>query len=79
MFIKRETRAGKPYAYRMLLSFKTLVAYNFFLNFTPDNCARCKAVFVGYDLMPDIVRCPVLIFRPDYGKKKGVLSIRSTF
>ena len=27
MFIKRKTRAGKAYAYRILLSFKALVAY----------------------------------------------------
>ena len=52
MFIKRENRTGKAYA-----SFKKLVAYNFFYNFTPDNCVRCEAVLVGYDSMPDIVRC----------------------
>ena len=31
MFLKRENRVGKAYAYRMLLCFKTSVAYNFFL------------------------------------------------
>ena len=48
MFIKRETRAGKVYAYRMLLSFKTLVTFKIFY-FTPVNCVRCGAVFVGYN------------------------------
>ena len=65
MFIKRENRTGKAYAYQIILSFKKLVAYNFFYNFTPDNCVSCKAVVVGYDSMPDIVRCLVLIFSPD--------------
>ena len=60
MFIKRENRTGKAYA-----SFKKLVAYNFFYKFTPDNCVRCEAVLVGYDSMPDIVPCLVLIFSPD--------------
>ena len=48
MFIRRETRAGKVYAYRMLLSFKTLVTFKIFY-FTPVNCVRCEAVFVGYN------------------------------
>ena len=60
MFIKRENRTGKAYA-----SFKKLVAYNFFYNFTPDNCVCCEAVLVGYDSMPDIVPYLVLIFSPD--------------
>ena len=42
MFIKK-IRAGKAYAYRM-----TSVTYNFF-NFTPDNCVRCEAAFVGHN------------------------------
>ena len=29
MFIKRKIRAGNTYTYRMLLSFKTSVTYNF--------------------------------------------------
>ena len=37
MFIKRETRAGKAYAYLMLLSLETPVAY-IFLKFMLDNC-----------------------------------------
>ena len=34
----------------MLLSFKTLLNYNFFLFFfTPDNCVLCQAAFVGHN------------------------------
>ena len=66
--MKRETRTGKTYAYRTLLSFKTSLAYYFF-NFTLDNGVRCEAIFVGYNSIPNIVRCPVLILRPDYGKE----------
>ena len=49
MFVKRKTRVEKAYAYGMLLSFKTSVTYNFLKNFTPDNCARCEAAFVGHN------------------------------
>ena len=37
------------YAYRMLLSFKTMVAYNKKINLTPDNCVHCEAAFVGHN------------------------------
>ena len=50
MLIKRKTRAWKACAYQMLLSFKTSVTYKFF-NFTPTNCVRCEAVFVGHKLI----------------------------
>ena len=65
MFIKRKTRTGKAYGYRMLLSFKTSVTYKKNVNFKPDNCVRCEAAFVGHNsiFLPDIVRCLVLIFR----------------
>ena len=64
MFIK-QTKAVNVYAYRMLLSFKTLVTYKRIFNFTLDNCVRYEAAFVGHNLifMPNIVRCPVLVFR----------------
>ena len=42
MSIKRKTRAGKAYAYQMLLSFEMLVAY-------VGSCVHCEAVFVGYN------------------------------
>ena len=48
MFVKRKTRAGKAYSYRMLLSFKMSVTNNFF-NFTPSNCVCCEAAFVGHN------------------------------
>ena len=35
----------------MLQSFKMWVTYNFFFNFTPENCARCEAAFVGRNLI----------------------------
>ena len=31
MFIKREIRGGKTYVYRMVLSFKTSVTFDFFV------------------------------------------------
>ena len=66
MFMKRKSRPGKVYAYRMLVSFKTSVTYEKKNNFTLDNYVRSPAAFVGHDsTMPDTVRCPVLIFRPD--------------
>ena len=42
MSIKRKTRAGKAYAYRMLSSFEMLVAY-------VGSCVHCEAVFVRYN------------------------------
>ena len=55
MFIKRKTRAGKAYAYRMLLSFKTLLTYNFFLSSRRSNVSVVKQLlmdatqfFAGY-------------------------------
>ena len=62
-FIKRKTRAGKAYAYQMLLSFKTSVTYNDIFDFMPDNCARCEVAFVGHNFLPEIVWCLLLIFR----------------
>ena len=47
MFIKRKTRAGKTYAYRMLLSFETSLTCNFFFNYTPNKCVLCEGVIVG--------------------------------
>lgn len=41
-------RAGKVYAYRILLSFKTSVTSNFF-NFRQDNCVRCETVFLRHN------------------------------
>ena len=50
-------------------SFKTSVTYkkNFF-DFMPDKCVNCEAAFVGHisSFLRDIVRYPVLIFRPVY-------------
>ena len=43
MLIKRKTRVGKAYPYRILLSFKTLVTYKKKFNITPDNCVRFEA------------------------------------
>ena len=48
MFIKRKNRAGKAYTRQLLLSFKTSVAYKFFLNLTPDSSVRCEADCVGH-------------------------------
>ena len=48
MFIKKR-KAVKAYAYRMPLRFKTLITYNFFSNFTPDNCVSCKVAFVEHN------------------------------
>ena len=58
MFIKRKTRAGKAYAYRMLLSFKTSLTYK--KNLT----SRRTTVFVVKLLLSDITRvfsghCPM--------------------
>ena len=73
MFIKRETRAGKAYAYRMLLSLKILVT------FTPDNCARCEPVLVRYN---SIFCRPLSDVLCKYSgltmEKKGVLPITDT-
>ena len=49
MFVKRKTRPGNDYAYRMPLSSKTSETYKNFFDFTPDNCVRCEAVFVGHN------------------------------
>ena len=46
MFIKRKTKAGKGYAYRMLERFKTLVTYEKTFNFNLDNCVCCEAAIV---------------------------------
>ena len=51
MFIKRETRAGKTYAYRMLLGFKTSVTYKLLSDMHP--------------FLLNIVRYSVVIFRPE--------------
>ena len=61
MFIKRKTRAGKAYAYRKPVSFKTSQLMKKSFNFTPDNCVRCEVAFVGqnsifYRILPD-ARC----------------------
>ena len=58
MTIKRKTRAEKAYGYRLLLSFKTLVTYNFFLT------SHRTTVPVVKQLSPDITRyfaghCPM--------------------
>ena len=39
----------------------------YYLNFTPDNCVRCEAAFVGHNsiFLQDIVRCLVIIVRLD--------------
>ena len=50
MFIKNETRAGKAYAHRMLLSFKTLVANNIFLT------SRRTTVSVVKQFLSDIIQ-----------------------
>ena len=46
IFAKINTRAGRTYAYRMLVSFKTLVTYKKVFNFTPNNFVRSEAAFV---------------------------------
>ena len=38
-----------PYAYRMLLGFKTIVAYNKKINLAPDNFVHCEAAFVVHN------------------------------
>ena len=35
--------------YRMLLSFKMSITYKKTFNFTPHNCARCEAAFIGHN------------------------------
>ena len=52
MFIKRKTRVGKTYAYRMLLSFQTSVTYK--KNF--QHQVFLTTVFVVKQLLPDITR-----------------------
>ena len=49
MFIKRKVWAGNVYANRMLLNYKTSVTYKNIFDFTPDNCVRCEAAFVGHN------------------------------
>ena len=51
MFIKRKTRAGQAYAYRMLLGFKTSVTYKLLSDMHP--------------LLLNIVRYSVVIFRSE--------------
>ena len=51
MFTKIKARKGKTYAYQILLSFKSLVTYEKNFNFTPDNCVRCEAAFVGHNII----------------------------
>ena len=58
IFIKSKTRAGKAYAYRMLLSFKTLVAYK------KISTSRWTTVFVVKQFLSDIIQfvaghCPM--------------------
>ena len=67
MLIKGKTRAGKVYSYRILVSFKTSLTYNFFC-FTPDNCVCCEAAFVGHSSI--FFRCSVLIFRSENANRK---------
>ena len=65
MLIKIKTRAGKTSAYQMLLSFKTWKLIIFFLNIMPE--AVSVVMQLPPDItrsLPDIFRCPVLIFRP---------------
>ena len=54
----------------MLLNFKTSVTYNFFSTSHRTTVSVVKQISsdIGY-LLPDIVRCPVLIFRLAYGAK----------
>ena len=67
MFIKRKPRPWKAYAYQMLVSFKKLVNQKKGGQVWLNTCVRCKAYFVEHSsgFLPDIVRCTVLIFRPD--------------
>ena len=46
MFIKKHYRLMQ---YRMLLSFKMSITYKKTFNFTPDNCVRCEAAFIGHN------------------------------
>ena len=80
MFIKRETRAGKVYAYQMPLSFKMLVVFFFFLT----SCQTTVSVVKQFS--SDIIRFfarHCLMYGADIQaslwKKKGVLSITDTF
>ena len=79
MFIKRETRAGKVYAYQMRLSFKMLVVF-FFLT----SCQTTVSVVKQFS--SDIIRffaghCRMYgaDIQASLWKKKGVLSITDTF
>ena len=64
MFIERKTRAGKVYVYRMLLKFKTSVK-KIFLTSLRTTVSFVKQVSSDITLfLLDIVRCPVLTFRP---------------
>ena len=51
----------------MLVSFKKPVNQKKRGQVWLNNCVRCKAYFVEHSsgFLPDIVRCTVLIFRPD--------------
>ena len=64
----RKTKRVKVYAYRMLLKFETSVIYKSFFNFTPDNCVRCEAAFIGHNsIFCRTLHCVlVLKFRLDY-------------
>ena len=65
MFIKRKTRAGKTYAYRMLLSFETSLTCNFFLTKPRTNVCSVKELSSEITrLLSDIILFPMLIFRP---------------
>ena len=46
IFIKKQYRLMQ---YRMLLSFKMSITYKKTFNFTPDNCVRCEAAFIGHN------------------------------
>ena len=48
MFMKRKTRAGQVYAYRVLLIFKTSVTYTK-NNFPQGNYVRCEETLVGHN------------------------------
>ena len=66
MFIKRETRAGKTYAYRMLLGFKTSMTYKkkIFSRQTTESVVK-ELLSDMHPFLLDIVRYSVVIFRSE--------------
>ena len=52
MFIKRKTRLGKAYAYRMILSFKTLVTFMKFWTTVPVVKQLPSYIFTEHCPMP---------------------------